>query len=60
MHKWSAQHGDRKVELVVMGCDIDHAVVKAAFDQALLTDAEFAGGQQAWDEFDDPLPQVSE
>lgn len=48
--------GDRRQELVLIGIGIDPAVWKAKFDACLLTDAEYAAGPQAWQQFADPFP----
>ena len=34
---------------------MDAAAVTAALDGALLTDAEYAGGPEAWSAYEDPL-----
>ena len=47
--------GDRRQELVLIGIDIDSDRLKAAFDQCLLTDAEFNAGPAAWRRYRDPF-----
>lgn len=49
-------YGDRRTELVIIGRDMDRAALTALFDVALLTDEEFAQGQQAWAKLEDPFP----
>lgn len=49
-------YGDRRTELVIIGRDMDRAALTALFDAALLTDEEFAQGQQAWAKLEDPFP----
>jgi G3E family GTPase len=48
--------GDRRQEFVLTGVDIDPALWRAKFDACLLTDAEYALGPQAWQQFPDPFP----
>jgi G3E family GTPase len=48
--------GDRRQELVMIGVGIDAATWQAKFDACLLTDAEYATGPQAWQQFADPFP----
>ncbi|WP_233851835.1 GTP-binding protein [Paraburkholderia sp. HD33-4] len=48
--------GDRRQEFVLIGVDLDPAIWRAKFDACLLTDAEYALGPQAWQQFPDPFP----
>ncbi len=48
--------GDRRQELVLIGVGIDAAAWRAKFDACLLTDAEYAAGEQAWAAYADPFP----
>lgn len=52
---WDAVHGDRGQELVFIGAGMDRGAVEAGLRGALLTDAEFAAGPEAWEEYDDPF-----
>ncbi|MBI1280847.1 MAG: GTP-binding protein [Anaerolineaceae bacterium] len=49
------EYGDRRQELVVIGADMDHAEVRAALDNCLLTDDEMALGWKGWRELPDPF-----
>lgn len=44
-------------ELVIIGIDIDEAVLRARLDACLLTDAELAVGPDVWQQWDDPFPE---
>lgn len=50
-------YGDRRTEIVLIGRDMDKAVLTAKFDAALLTEAEFEKGPNAWMQLSDPFPQ---
>ncbi|MEM9826388.1 MAG: GTP-binding protein, partial [Planctomycetota bacterium] len=52
------QYGDRRLELVFIGHDMDSSKVIEALDECVLTDAEFSHGPTIWAEFDDPFPLV--
>jgi G3E family GTPase len=52
---WDPTYGDRKQEVVFIGHGMDKAALFAALDAALLTDAELAGGPEAWEAYDDPF-----
>ena len=52
--------GDRRQELVMIGLDIDRDAWQHKLDACLLSEAEFASGQQAWKLFEDPFPQWDE
>ncbi|HBJ86135.1 MAG TPA: hypothetical protein DDZ88_20175 [Verrucomicrobiales bacterium] len=56
-HHIDGPYGDRRTELVIMGRDMDKAALTALFDAALLTDAEFKKGPNAWMQLPDPFPQ---
>jgi G3E family GTPase len=51
-----ASIGDRRQELVMIGVDLDRAAWQAKFDACLLTDAEFAAGEDVWRAYADPFP----
>jgi len=47
-------------EFVLIGVDLPHDEIEAALRTALLTEAEFEGGEDVWNEMEDPLPEWSE
>ncbi len=47
-------------ELVLIGVDLPHAKLEKALAAALLTDAELAGGEEAWLRLEDRLPPWEE
>ena len=53
---WDPAVGDCRVEIVVIGVGVDRAKLEVTFDAALLTEAEFAAGPEAWVRMGDPLP----
>jgi G3E family GTPase len=54
--EWHPELGDRKQELVCIGQRMDRDAIVGAFDAALVTPEELAGGIAHWQTFDDPLP----
>ena len=52
---WHAQHGDRKIELVCIGQDLDHEAARTELERCLLTAAEMAAGPKAWFGYVDPF-----
>jgi len=52
---WCEPYGDRRQELVLIGCDLDEASLTAAFDECLLTDDELAEGPETWADYEDPF-----
>ncbi|MDP1586189.1 MAG: zinc metallochaperone GTPase ZigA [Prosthecobacter sp.] len=56
-HHIDGPYGDRRTELVIIGRDMDKAALTAKFDDALLTEAEFEKGPNAWMQLPDPFPQ---
>lgn len=52
---WCDPYGDRRQELVLIGCDFDEESLTAALDDCLLTDDELAEGPEAWANYDDPF-----
>jgi len=57
LHHIDGPYGDRRTELVIIGRDMDKAALTAKFDAALLTEAEFKKGPNAWMQLPDPFPQ---
>lgn len=53
-------YGDRRQEVVLIGIGMDKTALSQMFDQALLTDEEFAGGPEAWKSFADPFASSDE
>lgn len=56
---WHPEFGDRHQELVFIGIRLDEPALRAKLDNALLTDAEMAQGQEAWFSFADPFPNYT-
>jgi G3E family GTPase len=54
---WQEPHGDRRQEIVFIGCGMDETALRRALDSCLLTDAEMAGGPRAWAKLPDPFPE---
>lgn len=54
---WNAETGDRRQELVLIGCPLEQAALQHALDACLLTEAEFAAGAQRWKKLRDPWPE---
>jgi G3E family GTPase len=52
---WDPRFGDRAQDLVVIAHDADPDEIEAALRGALLTDAELAGGEDAWRTLPDPF-----
>ncbi|MFJ4439346.1 CobW family GTP-binding protein [Streptomyces sp. NPDC088923] len=48
---WHPEHGDREQHLVFTSPDLDREGIAAVLASCLLTDAEMAGGTQAWKDF---------
>lgn len=53
---WDAEVGDARQELVLIGIDMDEAMLRECFDLCLLNDAELAQGPQAWTTWHNPFP----
>lgn len=54
---WRELHGDRRQEIVFIGAaGMDEPALRAALDTCLLTDAEFAAGENRWSAYADPFP----
>lgn len=56
--RFRGEHGDRHQELVFIGQDLDQQRIEKILDDALLTDAEFGDGPDAWSNHIDPLPPI--
>jgi len=53
---WDDEVGDARQELVLIGIDMDEAMLRECFDLCLLNDAELAQGPQAWTTWHNPFP----
>ncbi len=54
--EWREPWGDRRQELVLIGCELDEAAWRARLDACLLTEREVAGGPARWAKLADPFP----
>ncbi len=54
--RWDPLVGDRAIELVVIGVDLDEPALRRRLDRCLLTAEEIEAGPDAWARFPDPLP----
>ena len=52
---WDPQFGDRAQDVVAITYDADHEEIAAVLNEALLTDAELAAGEQGWRALPDPF-----
>lgn len=50
---WSREFGDRRNELVLIGVKLDESAIKAALENALVSEAEANAGVLSWKNFDD-------
>jgi len=55
--RWDPLLGDREIELVFIGIEMDEAEIRARLDACVLTPEEFERGIDAWLIFDDQLPE---
>ncbi len=55
--RWDPLLGDRHVELVFIGIDMDIEDLRARLDAAIVTPEEFEAGFVGWAQLDDPLPE---
>lgn len=53
---WDPETGDRRQEIVFIGAGMDEALLRSQLDASLLTQEEYAGGPDAWQAYEDPLP----
>jgi G3E family GTPase len=54
--RWDPLLGDREIELVFIGIEMDEEAIRARLDGCVLTPHEFEQGLDGWVGFDDPLP----
>lgn len=52
---WREPYGDRRQELVLIGCHLDEASLTKSLDSCLLTDEEMAEGPDSWADYEDPF-----
>jgi G3E family GTPase len=57
--QWQEPWGDRRQELVMIGCGLDREDLESMLDEALLTDSELQSGPADWANFKDPFPAWS-
>jgi G3E family GTPase len=57
MKRWDPVVGDRQVELVFIGIDMDEAAIRSRLDRCVLTPKEFETGRDRWAWYRDPLPE---
>ena len=57
MNRWDPLLGDRQIELVFIGIEMDEADIRRRLDACVLTPAEFAEGFDRWARYKDPLPE---
>ncbi|MEN1679671.1 MAG: zinc metallochaperone GTPase ZigA [Planctomycetota bacterium] len=56
--EFDGPYGDRRQEIVFIGIEMDRPVIESMLEDCLLTDEEMEQGQEAWADYDDPLPAV--
>ncbi|MDI1310195.1 MAG: zinc metallochaperone GTPase ZigA [Methylotenera sp.] len=56
--RWEEPYGDRQQEIVIIGMQMDKAMIEAGFDACLLTADEIAIGIEGWSQFPDPFPKL--
>lgn len=54
--QWTEAHGDRRQELVLIGIDMNEALLRSRLDACLLTDAECAMEATTWSAYDHLFP----
>ena len=55
--RWDPLVGDRQIELVFIGIDMDEAAIRSRLDSCVLTPKEFEQGPDRWARYPDPLPE---
>ena len=55
--RWQEPYGDRQQELVLIGMNMDEAMLRGRLDACLLTDEELALGPSGWRSLPDPFPR---
>lgn len=55
MKNWKKPFGDRRQEIVLIGCDMDKNALTKMLDRCLLSDSEMSLGQEGWNRFVDPF-----
>ena len=55
--RWDPLLGDREIELVFIGIEMDEAAIRSRLDGCVVTPEEFELGLHGWASFDDPLPE---
>ena len=55
-NRWDPLFGDRTIELVFIGIDMDHDEITASLDACVLTIDEIELGFSGWAELPDPFP----
>ncbi|MCY4272534.1 MAG: GTP-binding protein [bacterium] len=53
---WDPLVGDRQIEIVFIGIDMDEADIRRRLDACVLTGREFEKGPEKWVRYRDPLP----
>ncbi len=56
MENWAEPFGDRRIELVIIGQDMDKEAIIDQLEESLLTEEELQMGPDRWAGFRDPLP----
>ncbi len=55
--RWDDAVGDRQIEIVFIGIDMDEAAIRERLDRCVLTSKEFDQGPERWVRYPDPLPE---
>jgi G3E family GTPase len=53
-------YGDRRQEIVLIGIGMDKPALTKMFDEALLSDSEYAEGPERWQQYPDPFASADE